>query len=611
MAISGQPCDKIEPIISPSCGYEPWATILRKKLPMKNRKTLMFAGIALLGLGLCACAAIAMLMFRADSDAETVERVAEATAVVETLATETESQAEATNAESELEAPADTASEPTAEIASPAEEPTDAPEPTSVPEPTPTPQLEPGMSRSNPLTIADVIEAPNWTLEVLEAVRGDEAWGLLQTTNQFNEPPPTGMQYVLVRLKATSTYADAESHLISQSDFGLTGDRLILYDYASVVVPEPELNAELFTGGETEGWLGFMAGADEGQLMLVIDELLSFDDDRYRFVALDEAASVGVDPTLFDVDPTDSGSTRANPVPPGSPATTDDWEITISEVVRGEEAWAAVQSANQFNEPPAEGMEYVAVKLLVRNISTNDRPVNIDGSSFELTGERNVLYNRPSVVDPEPALDVDLYPGGQYEGWTIMTAGMGEEQLLVRFEPFFEFSSDNVRYLALAEGASLTVPTDLADIEPNGLGEDRTSPVPLGQTAITDDWEFTVLEVVRGNEALVLVQEANQFNEAPEPGTEYVAVRVKARNISSDDEPVQISDSFFTLVDESNVEYDLPSIVEPEPALDISLYPGGEYEGWVVLQASEGSTNPIAIVASFLDLDQLYLSLVP
>ena len=53
------------------------------------------------------------------------------------------------------------------------------------------------------------------------------------------------------------------------------------------------------------------------------------------------------------------------------------------------------------------------------------------------------------------------------------------------------------------------------------------------------------------------------------------------------------------------------SIVEPEPALDISLYPGGEYEGWVVLQTSEGSTNPIAVVASFLSLDDIYLSLVP
>jgi hypothetical protein len=468
-----------------------------------------------------------------------------------------------------------------------------------------------GTSRSNPLTTADLIEAPNWDVEVLEVVRGEEAWSMLQAANQFNEPPADGMQYILVRLKVTSTYQDTESHSIGSSDFGLTGDRLILYDSASVVVPEPELNAELFTGGEAEGWIAFAAGQDETQLTLVVDELLNFDDDRYRYVALDDNASIAIEPALFDVIPTNDGISRENPVPPDSQAVTDEWEVMITEVVRGDAAWAAVQSANQFNEPPAEGMEYVAVKILVRNIGIIDRASTIDGSAFKLTGENNILYDWPSIVDPEPTLDVDLYPGGQYEGWTVMAARVGEEQLMVRFEPFFEFSDDNIRYLALTEGASLTVPLDLAEIEPNGRGEDRASPAPLGETVITDDWEITALEVIRGDEALVRVQEANQFNEPPEPGTEYIAVRVKVRNISQTDEPERISDSSFSLVDESNVEYDLPSIVEPEPALDISLYPGGEYEGWVVLQSSEGSSNPVAVISSFFGFNETYFSLVP
>lgn len=467
------------------------------------------------------------------------------------------------------------------------------------------------MSRSNPLTMSDVIEAPNWTIEVLEVIRGDEAWPILQAANQFNEPPPVGMQYILVRLKAASTYTDSESHSIGQSDFGLTGDRLTLYDNASVVVPEPELNAELFTGGEAEGWVAFTAGQDEGQLMLVVDELLNFDDDRYRFVALDEAASVAMDPALFDIAPTDAGITRANPVPPGSPATTDDWEITVTEVMRGDEAWASVQAANQFNEPPPQGMEYVAVKLLVRRIGITDQPATIDGLAFDLTGEQNILYDWPAIVDPEPELDVELFPGGQYEGWTVLMAGTGEEQLMVRFEPPFEFSDDNVRYLALTEGVSLTVPPELADIEANDLGEDRSDPAPLAETMVTDDWEVTVLEVVRGDEALALVQEANRFNEPPDPGMEYVAVRLRIRNIGSDDEPADIFDSSFRLVDESNVEHDLPSVVEPEPSLDIALYPGGVHEGWVVLQTSEGSANPIAVFSPPFSFSEYYLSLVP
>ena len=55
---------------------------------MKNRKTLIFVGVALLGLGLCACAAITLLVFRTSSDNETAERAADTTPVVETLVTE-------------------------------------------------------------------------------------------------------------------------------------------------------------------------------------------------------------------------------------------------------------------------------------------------------------------------------------------------------------------------------------------------------------------------------------------------------------------------------------------------------------------------------------------
>lgn len=571
---------------------------------MKNRRLIfIFAGIALLSI--CACGAFFMFFMTSDSDTETAERGVQATSASVESATATDL---------ELDKNTDNTSVPTSELvveptSPPLEEPTNVPEPADPPQPTAVPTL--GTSRSNPLTTADLIEAPNWNVEVLEVVRGEEAWSMLQTANQFNEPPADGMQYILARLKVTSTYQDTESHSIGSSDFGLTGDRLILYDSASVVVPEPELNAELFTGGEAEGWIAFAAGQDETQLTLVVDELLNFDDDRYRYIALDDNASIAIDPALFDVVPTNDGISRENPVPPGSQAVTDEWEVMITEVVRGDAAWAAVQSANQFNEPPAEGMEYVAVKLSVRNIGVVDRASNIDGSAFKLTGENNILYEWPSIVDPEPTLDANLYPGGQYEGWTVMTARTGEEQLMVRFEPLFEFSNDNVRYLALTQGASLTIPPDLADIEPNNLGEDRANPVPFGETVITDDWEFSVLEIVRGDEALTRVQEANQFNEPPDPGTEYVAVRVKVRNISQDVQPERISDSFFTLVDESNVEYDLPSIVEPDPALDIALYPAGEYEGWVVLQSSEGSSNPIAVLSSFFGFNEIYFSLVP
>jgi len=160
----------------------------------------------------------------------------------------------------QAQAPATTASEATESL-----EPTNTPEPTPVP-PTPTPQPI-GMSRSNPFPRSEVVSAPNWDVQVLEIVRGDEAWQAIQAANQFNEPAPEGMEYLLVKLHVKSTYADSDEHSISGSDFKVTGDRLIEYFTASVVEPDPQLDAQLFTEGETEGWSSYLIGQGEGNLI--------------------------------------------------------------------------------------------------------------------------------------------------------------------------------------------------------------------------------------------------------------------------------------------------------------------------------------------------------
>src|SRR3990172_7693419 len=102
-----------------------------------------------------------------------------------------------------------------------------------------------------------------------------------------------------------------------------------------------------------------------------------------------------------------------------------------------------------FNEPPAEGMEYVAAKLYVRYIGVEDKSENIDGSFFQLTGSNGILYDNPSVVDPDPPLDISLFPGGEYEGWIVVQAAEGETGIMLVFEPLWDFSGTNRRYISL------------------------------------------------------------------------------------------------------------------------------------------------------------------
>lgn len=332
-------------------------------------------------------------------------------------------------------------------------EPTKIPEPTNTPKPTPVPPTATpppvGLSRSNPYPRSEPISAPNWDLKVLEVVRGDEAWKAIRAANQFNDPAPEGMEYLLVKLHVKSIYADSDEHTIGGGDFAVTGDRLIRYSSAFAVEPDPQLDAKLFTGGESEGWVAYLVGKGEGNLILIFDEMLNFDGNAVRYVALDDGASVSVPSDLKGIKATNSGKDRNDPAPLTEKIITEDWEVSVLEIVRGDKAWEMVKEANQFNDAPAEGMEYIVVKVHVRYIGTDDAAAQINGTFFKTTGSAGVLYDAPLTVDPNPMLDATLYPGGEFEGWITMQAAKDETGIKLVFEPVFEFSGQNKRFISL------------------------------------------------------------------------------------------------------------------------------------------------------------------
>lgn len=324
---------------------------------------------------------------------------------------------------------------------------TDTPIPEPLPIPTPLPI---GLSRGQPYPRSDIVKAPNWDLQVLETMRGEAAWQIILEANQFNEPAPEGQEYLLVKLYVKSTYTDDEEHPISGRDFKVTGDRLIEYTGISVVEPDPVLDARVFTAGEAEGWEAFLIGQGEGSLILLFDELRNYSDEEIRFIALDDNASIIVSPALAGIQPTNLDLDRNNPAPRGETMITADWEISVREVIRGAEALRMVQETNQFNDPPAEGLEYIAVKVHVRYIDPADKTEEIGGSYFKTTGDANVVYDSPTVVDPAPALDATLFPGGEYEGWIVVQAASGETGVKLIFEPLLDFSGQNKGFISLA-----------------------------------------------------------------------------------------------------------------------------------------------------------------
>lgn len=382
--------------------------------------------------------------------APTVTVAAQATAVTEATDVVVDDEDDPTATESATLPPATepVVPAPTETIAATGEpEATSTPEPTATPVPDETaPPSGPGMSRSNPLPYGELHDTGDWDLQVLDVVRGQQAWDTLLETNQFNDPPPEGYEYVLVSMFARYTGASLTPQNVDSFWMQSTGDARILHRYAAVVDPAPTFQATLLPGGEVTGWATFLARVDESNLMLVWEDWFDFDAEPV-YLALEPGARVDP-PTGRLAEPNDLGIDRAEPVPFGERLVTETWEIAVLEHIRGQEALDRVMEANQFNTPPEPGMEFVIVRVNARNVGTDVDAAWINSFSFGMTGSSNRIFESVFVVEPDPELDFQVFPGGEVNGWFTIAIPVDEQNLVLVFEDWLSFF-DPPRYLAL------------------------------------------------------------------------------------------------------------------------------------------------------------------
>jgi len=308
----------------------------------------------------------------------------------------------------------------------------------------------PGTSRAEPVALGTPLVFETWAVTVTEVLRGDAARQAIADANQFNSPPRDGFEYLLVTMQLENISDKPEAQNVA-SGIGLraTGDRNVSYPIAAVVPPQP-LEGELLPDATTTGQQVVEVPSGEGNLMFVVSELLNINLPA-RYVAIDANARVTPDPALDAIAPTDVGASRETAAKLGETVATDDWQVTLLEVKRGEEAATLIKDSNQFNDPPAAGSEYVLLRVRVRSIGSDapDTAQSAALGALKLTGASNVAYEAPTVVAPDPRLDALLFPGGEAEGWLALSAAEGEQNLVAVWEPLFSFDSAQTRYLAL------------------------------------------------------------------------------------------------------------------------------------------------------------------
>ncbi|MBN1262057.1 MAG: hypothetical protein JXB35_15365 [Anaerolineae bacterium] len=206
------------------------------------------------------------------------------------------------------------------------------------------------------------------------------------------------------------------------------------------------------------------------------------------------------------------GESRAQPYPANTVVFTENARVKVNGFIRGAAAWELLHEANQFNQPPPEGWEYLLVDLDLR---WTGKDSEFRWLSCTVTGSALRVHQAFAAVVPEPRAKFDFRSQKHSAGWAAYLIQEGEGNLIVIVEETGNMESAP-RYIALEDNAAILVDLALLDIEPTAVGSDLNAPAPLGTTVTTKDWEITALDVIRGEKAWQAIIEANQFNAPPQ-----------------------------------------------------------------------------------------------
>ena len=245
---------------------------------------------------------------------------------------------------------------------------TPTPRPTHTPRPRSTPAPRFG-SPESPVPFGQMFllqqnDVVDFEIAIRDAYRGDRAWQILYAENQFNAPPPAGMEYVRVYVEVKCLKGSSSDPLhMTRWDFSLLSKGRV-FQPAILVEPEPTFDdVVLVSGGLAKGWMSFLTHADDPVPLLVLG-MDNSEEGGFYFVVESSTKPTSV------LTPTPAFGTFASPAPIGVTVTRSDelaneyqMSVTVLEVYRGAEADRLFKSQSTWYKAPIAGQEYVAVRV--------------------------------------------------------------------------------------------------------------------------------------------------------------------------------------------------------------------------------------------------------
>jgi PBP1b-binding outer membrane lipoprotein LpoB len=112
-------------------------------------------------------------------------------------------------------------------------------------------------------------------------------------------------------------------------------------------------------------------------------------------------------------------------------------ELSVEEVIRGDQAYQKLKTMNEFNEAAPAGYEWVLAKAKVKVVDseTEDHPFNIDGIMyFKFVSKSGDIYSGDIVATTEPDFSFEMYKGNEKEGYIAGLVKAGEDAEL-KYDP--------------------------------------------------------------------------------------------------------------------------------------------------------------------------------
>lgn len=308
---------------------------------------------------------------------------------------------------------------------------TEAPETTGAPEETSVPTTEAPRvgevdgapagirgDRSSPVpagSIADI--GDGWRLQVLEVT--EDATDAILAENDFNEPPPDGSRFTLVKVALGYYGLDDPQSSLFTTITGVASAASELGTECGLYPGALDVFVDLFAGGVQTGNLCFVTTpADSGQLQLYATG--GFDSGESFLDASATPASVE-DMTALTGPQAGAASTARRQAAIAVGTSTDvgnGWSLTVNGAT---DITDQVLADNEFNDPPPEGARFVGVS--VEYTYAGDSPDTAYSVSVNAVGDGNVQLNEScGSFEGEVERFDDLFSGGSVAGLLCFVA---------------------------------------------------------------------------------------------------------------------------------------------------------------------------------------------